>query len=48
MFMECNELRQTVRNLVQFCRWEELYQQGEEDNRRDLENLVNWGTVAAE
>jgi hypothetical protein len=46
--MECNELRQTVRDLVQFRRWEELRRQGEEDDRRDLENLVNSRAVAAE
>jgi hypothetical protein len=46
--MECNELRQTVRDLVQFCRWEELRRQGEEDDRRDLENLVKSRTVATE
>jgi hypothetical protein len=46
--MECNELRQTVRDLVQFRRWEELRRQGEEDDRSDLENLVNLRTVAAE
>jgi hypothetical protein len=46
--MECNELRQTVRDLVQFCRWEELRRQGEEDDRRDLKNLVNSRTVGAE
>jgi hypothetical protein len=46
--MECNELRPTVRDLVQFCGWEELRRQGEEDDRRDLENLVNSRTVAAE
>jgi hypothetical protein len=46
--MECNELRHTVRDLVQFHRWEELRRQGEEDDRRDLDNLVNSRTVAAE
>jgi hypothetical protein len=46
--MECNALRQTVRDLVQFCRWEELRRQCEEDDRRDLENLVKSRTVAAE
>jgi hypothetical protein len=46
--MECNELRQTMRDLVQFRRWEELRRQGEEDDRRDLENLVNLRSVAAE
>jgi hypothetical protein len=46
--MECNELRQTVRDLVQFHRWEELRRQGEEDDRRDLETLVNSRGVAAE
>jgi hypothetical protein len=46
--MECNELRQTVRDLGQFRRWEELRKQGEEDDRRDLENLVSSRTVAAE
>jgi hypothetical protein len=44
--MECNELRQTVRDLVQFRRWKELRRQGEEDDRRDLENLVNARCVA--
>jgi hypothetical protein len=46
--MECNELRQTVRDLVQFRRWEELHRKGEEDDRKDLEHLVNSRTVAAE
>jgi hypothetical protein len=46
--MECNELRQTVRDLVQFPRWEELRRQGQETDRRDLENMVNSRTVAAE
>jgi hypothetical protein len=46
--MEYNKLRQTGRDLVQFRRWEELRQQGEEDDMRDLENLVNSRTVAAE
>jgi hypothetical protein len=46
--MECNELRHTVRELVQFRRWEELRRQGEEDDRRDLENLVKSRPVGAE
>jgi hypothetical protein len=46
--MECNELRQTVRDLVQFRRWEVLRRQCEEDDRRGLKNLVNSRTVAAE
>jgi hypothetical protein len=46
--MECNELRQTVRDLVQFCRWEELRRQGEEEDSRGLENLVKSHTVATE
>jgi hypothetical protein len=46
--MECNELGQTVPDLVQCRRWEEIRRQGEEDDRRDLENRVNSRTVAAE
>jgi hypothetical protein len=37
-----------VRDQVQFRRWEELCRQGEEDDRSDLDNLVNSRTVATE
>jgi hypothetical protein len=46
--MDYNELRQTVRDLVQLRRWEEIRRQCEENNRRQLEYLVNSRTVAAE
>jgi hypothetical protein len=36
--MGYNELRRTVRDLVQFRRWEELRRPGEEDDRGELEN----------
>jgi hypothetical protein len=45
---ECNESGQTVGDLVQYDRWQELRHQDEEDDRRTLEDLMNLRTVAAE
>jgi hypothetical protein len=45
---ECRELRQTVRDLIQYRKWEELRRQCEEEDRRGWENVLDTRIAAAE
>jgi uncharacterized coiled-coil DUF342 family protein len=45
---ECRELRQTVSDLIQYRKWEELRRQCEEEDRRGWENALDTRIAAAE
>jgi hypothetical protein len=45
---ECRELRQTVSDLIQYRKWEELRRQCDEEDRRGWENVLDTRIAAAE
>jgi hypothetical protein len=45
---KCRDLRQMVNNLIQYCKWEELRRQCEEEDRRGWKNVLDICIAAAE